>query len=434
MAIDLTYQGVVQSDGNTAQEYTSDTVRIWSMSQYYIQGSVQSGSNNAAEYLGDSRRVWSPGGVMYGGSVIVNSNSKSESVSDTRRIWQAGGIAVFGIAFSGSNSSTEYLGDTFRIRDVTLQKKLQSFPMLRRVVQPSGIPWLNDEVTTAAWCWKLTLKDGTVFGFTNHDEDIVSNNVTYEAATGFVPTAVETSNNMSVDNLEVEGFLDSASINENDIAIGRFDFAKVEIFVCNWMKLKDPLFITRKGTIGQVKHSKYGFQAEVRGLLEAYQQSAGIVYQKTCRAKLGDAKCTVNVNSLSVAGTVTQVNADGTFNTSLTQGQGYFDYGIMSFTAGTNMGGQYEVKTFAGGIVTLFLPTLYPVAVGDTFTVLPGCDGNFSTCKTKFNNVLHFRGEPHIPGNDYQSSYPSQGSSNTNPEPAAEPAPEPAPDPVSYGE
>jgi uncharacterized phage protein (TIGR02218 family) len=49
------------------------------------------------------------------------------------------------------------------------------------------------------------------------------------------------------------------------------------------------------------------------------------------------------------------------------------------------------------------------VAVGDAFTVSAGCDKQFSTCRTKFDNALNFRGFPYMPGNDAVVSYPTSG-------------------------
>ncbi len=277
------------------------------------------------------------------------------------------------------------------------------------------ISWLQNSVTTAAWCWKLTLADDTVYGFTTHDRDLVIDGVTYEAATGFLPTTIDTSNTMAVDNLDVDGMLTSDRITADDLATGRYEGAKVVIFLCNWANLADPVHILRRGTIGQVSHGKYGFQAEIRGMMEPFQQAAGLICQKTCRAILGDTKCKVNAAAYTATGTVTAVNADGTFTTTLTQADNYFDYGLVTFTSGDNDGKGYEVKEYlnTGGKVDTFLPTFYPVAAGDTFTIVAGCDGNFSTCKNRFNNVANFRGEPHVPGNDYSTSYPGTGDENT---------------------
>lgn len=277
------------------------------------------------------------------------------------------------------------------------------------------ILWLQGDATTAAWCWKLTLTDSTVMGFTTHDRDLVIDGVTYEAATGFLPTTIDTSNTLAVDNLDVDGMLTSDRITADDLAIGRYDFAKVLIFLANWANLADSIYILRKGTLGQVSHGRFQFQAEIRGMMEPFQQQAGLVTQKTCRQTLGDTKCKVSLTSYSFTGAITGVNADGTFTTNLTQANNFFDYGLITFTSGDNDGKGYEIKEYlnTGGKVDTFLPTFLPVAIGDTFSIVAGCDGNLSTCKTRFNNVINFRAEPHVPGNDYSTSYPSSGDSNT---------------------
>jgi hypothetical protein len=42
----------------------------------------------------------------------------------------------------------------------------------------------------------------------------------------------------------------------------------------------------------------------------------------------------------------------------------------------------------------------FDVQVGDTALVEAGCDRLIGTCKTKFDNVINFRGEPYVPGMD----------------------------------
>jgi uncharacterized phage protein (TIGR02218 family) len=50
--------------------------------------------------------------------------------------------------------------------------------------------------------------------------------------------------------------------------------------------------------------------------------------------------------------------------------------------------------------MTMQLPMPYALTVGDAYSLQPGCDKLLATCKVKFNNVLNFRGEPHVPGTD----------------------------------
>ena len=41
--------------------------------------------------------------------------------------------------------------------------------------------------------------------------------------------------------------------------------------------------------------------------------------------------------------------------------------------------------------------------------LVAACDKTPETCHARFGNILNFRGEPHIPGNDKVFSYPTQG-------------------------
>jgi uncharacterized phage protein (TIGR02218 family) len=55
--------------------------------------------------------------------------------------------------------------------------------------------------------------------------------------------------------------------------------------------------------------------------------------------------------------------------------------------------------------MTLFEPMYYEIQVGDTYEVHQGCDKYLATCRDVWNNVVNFRGEPHIPGRDKALDY-----------------------------
>ena len=88
------------------------------------------------------------------------------------------------------------------------------------------------------------------------------------------------------------------------------------------------------------------------------------------------------------------------FRSSKTQANGYFANGLVTFTSGANTGQSMEVREFSTKRFGLFLPMTSVITVGDSFTVIAGCDKRFDSCVGKFNNALNFRGEPHVPGTD----------------------------------
>jgi hypothetical protein len=79
---------------------------------------------------------------------------------------------------------------------------------------------------------------------------------------------------------------------------------------------------------------------------------------------------------------------------------GYFAYGTVKWLTGLNAGYSMEVKTNSPGSVQLVMPMIYPVQPGDTYSITAGCDKQMGTCKTRFSNLVNFRGEPYVPGND----------------------------------
>ncbi len=89
---------------------------------------------------------------------------------------------------------------------------------------------------------------------------------------------------------------------------------------------------------------------------------------------------------------------------------GYPHYvGITKITTEENISSSTadgEVSYAKDGIFELWLSPPFKVQVNDTFEITAGCDKYFDTCRSKFDNVVNFRGFPHIPGRDSISQYP----------------------------
>jgi hypothetical protein len=121
-------------------------------------------------------------------------------------------------------------------------------------------------------------------------------------------------------------------------------------------------------------------------------------------------------NAWSRAGTVTEVFERAVFTAAIDEPRaaplesigGWFDGGVLTWETGDNAGRAIEVKSWlqAPAEITLFLPPGYLVQPGDAFRVHPGCDKRLDTCVTRFANVLNFRGEPYVPGQDELLKYP----------------------------
>jgi uncharacterized phage protein (TIGR02218 family) len=282
---------------------------------------------------------------------------------------------------------------------------------------PAGLQsHLSSGTTTLCWCWKVVRGDGVVQGFTDHDAALAFDGVTYEAASGFTASEVQSTLGLAVDNLTVAGALSSASLNESDLAAGLYDDAGIEIWRVNWAA-QEQRVLMRKGNLGQVSRGKSAFQAEVRGLAHRLNQSVGRAYGYACDADLGDARCTIALDGPTFTGTGTVAGASDARRFTASgldaYADGWFSGGKVMFTSGANSGRGMEVKrhalSAAAATLELWQAMSETVAPGDVFTVTAGCDKQFSTCKAKFANALNFRGFPYMPGNDAVVAYPVTG-------------------------
>ncbi|MGI3212571.1 DUF2163 domain-containing protein [Roseovarius tibetensis] len=111
------------------------------------------------------------------------------------------------------------------------------------------------------------------------------------------------------------------------------------------------------------------------------------------------------------SGIVTAVTDRAVFTATLDESRATDDWfagGVLTWETGANAGRAIEVKgwTRSNGRIELFLPTGYAITAGDMFRIHPGCDKRLDTCIDRFANVLNFRGEPYVPGQDAMMRYP----------------------------
>lgn len=280
-------------------------------------------------------------------------------------------------------------------------------------ILPSGFQeHLDSNETTLCWCWLITRTDGTKLGFTNHDVDITFDSNTYDASTGMLASEAESSLGLSVDNMDVEGAIESDKITESDLSAGVYDDATIEVYVVNWEDTTERVLI-KKGNLGEITRGKTFFKVEVRGLSARLQQKQGRTYNYGCDADLGDTRCGIDLTSSTYKGTGTVVTTNGsstlTHSGLSSYSNNWFDRGKLTFTSGNNNGRSFEVKFHDSNNIVLWSPAPFTITISDTFTITAGCDKLFSTCKSKFNNKNNFRGFPHMPSTDLIISYANTG-------------------------
>ena len=273
--------------------------------------------------------------------------------------------------------------------------------------------------TTVCQCWSVTRKDGEVLGFTDHDRDLSFEGVTFKAASGMTARALQQSTGLSVDNSEAIGALSDASVSEVDLLTGRFDGAEVRNWMVNWQDSSQRLLQFR-GTFGEITRAAGSFKAELRGLSEALNQVQGLVYQRTCSAVLGDARCGFDLNraGFSIEVPIDAVDAPGVYRITAqsTIADGWFRRGRVRVLTGASAGlvglVKFDREDGTSRRIDLWVDLPLAPVVGDVIRMEAGCDKVAGTCQSKFANFSNFRGFPHIPGEDWMTSYPISGQTN----------------------
>jgi uncharacterized phage protein (TIGR02218 family) len=241
----------------------------------------------------------------------------------------------------------------------------------------------------------------------------------FKASTGMSARALQNSTGLSVDNSEAIGALADAALEEADLIAGRFDAAEVLIWLVNWADPSQRVLQFR-GSFGEISRAAGGFKAELRGLTESLNQPMGRIFQRRCSAVLGDARCGLSLNTPAFMAEVVLDGFDAQGRMLVSNLNAYadrwFERGRLRVQSGTAAGLSAVIKLDrlqnAGRVLDLSHRLSAPLQAGDLLRLEAGCDRTAASCKAKFGNFLNFRGFPHIPGEDWLSSYPISAGRN----------------------
>ena len=279
---------------------------------------------------------------------------------------------------------------------------------MTKVIPAGLLSNYHSDSPTVAWAIKITRTDDEVYGWTSADRDATIDAVIYESAPGLSVASFASSAGLAVDNSELTVLADDTIITRADILAGRWNNAAYLLFKYDWTDVSAGEEVISAGFLGELHPRSGAYVAELRALQQYLQQPVGAASTKTCRARLGDAMCMVDLGGWTETGTITSVTSKQVFtDSSRTEADDYFGEGILTWTAGLNTGLSQKVKTYASDTFTLSLPMIFDVQIGDTYSVIAGCRKRLDEdCAAKFSNELNFQGEPHRPTVDELTSSP----------------------------
>lgn len=283
--------------------------------------------------------------------------------------------------------------------------------------------------------YTLTLSNGTVLRYTGSDIDLVLSGNTFSS---MGPRITRNRCKWTIGTEVTELSLTIASLPSDTVGPytflqaavnGVFDGARVlheRVFMPTWGDCSAGSIVMNTYSVADLQIDQLTIQMTCKNLLEPLNiPLPRNTYQAACIHSLYDAGCGLTASSYAVTGVV---SSDPSVSKSIivfplsaslkpprppyTSGVGtyapvsdYYALGKIVFTSGQNNGISATVKSssqlvVSGGVnvtINLSFPLGFVPAVGDTFTLYPGCDKSQSTCLNSFANLPNFKGFPYIP-------------------------------------
>ena len=261
-------------------------------------------------------------------------------------------------------------------------------------------------------CLRIIPLWGDPVYLTDHVRDLTMGGNTYQTDSGYQFSGMASEADMSPGVVDLEGIAGIAGIDFDEIVSGVFDNARVYAFATTWtapVEDEEPLGVAFMGK-ATMRDNRY--TAELMMLVDALNQTTGSTYTPGCQKTFGGqeyAGCMVALGPITVTGTLSHVTSQSVFRDSTrTEALDYFGEGTIAFTTGQNAGLRpLEIKEYlADGTITTHEAFHYPVAVGDAYTLIPGCRKRQEDCRDKWNNITNFGGFSYVP---VQSTYTKVG-------------------------
>jgi uncharacterized phage protein (TIGR02218 family) len=268
---------------------------------------------------------------------------------------------------------------------------------------PELIASISAEATTLCRLWRVTRRDGTVFRFTDAVRNVTFGGNVYRADVSFTSSAIFTTTVVAnLQSVTLAIIMDDTAFAEGDLRKRLYDSAIAQISVCDYTHPEYGELLLFSGKFGIVQLSNIQ-TASITIIPDSGAATGKVIgnecFQQTCRANLGDVRCTVNIDPLKVAFTVISATGGSFVAAALNQPSAHWTLGKIKWLTGHNAGTDSLISSGDQASTSIFLaaPPFYPIAPGDTGYAYPGCDKQAITCSSKFNNILNMRAEPFIP-------------------------------------
>jgi uncharacterized phage protein (TIGR02218 family) len=254
--------------------------------------------------------------------------------------------------------------------------------------------------------YTITLIGGTVLRYSAATTALTVGSNVFALGPKFERSQVKITTGVQVDSLTVQVYPEPTDLVGavpflQAMWQGEFDGALLQLertFMATYGDTSAGTIVLFAGRISNIDCARTGATISVKSHLELLNlQMPRRLWQPSCNNVFGDGMCTFDRTTkaqtfLAAAGSTT-VRIQGVPITTVPYKLGT----IVGFT-GANAGQSRTISDFtSGGSAGVKLAFLFPVAAGDQFELLPGCDRTMATCTSVFNNAQHFGGFAFIP-------------------------------------
>jgi uncharacterized phage protein (TIGR02218 family) len=280
----------------------------------------------------------------------------------------------------------------------------------------------NRSVHRFATMFTVALVDGTIYRFTDHNEELYDGSNTFTPVSGFNASAREMQDGLQINDVEIVGYLSDSVISADDIRSGRWQNATVTEKIVDWLYPWAGDYGERRYSASEVKWTETRWTVNIEGVGRKLRRKIGDTMGRMCRWDLGDTNCGIDIDSFTDVGEVSGASTLYPRKRMLASGlsaghpDGYYEYGLVTFTSGANNGlvGEVHKWTQSTGEIILRLPMPFDISIGDDFDIYPGCGKIPEFCKGTSgdrdrpwsNNMAEYGGFFSIPGLNKLIQYP----------------------------
>jgi len=263
---------------------------------------------------------------------------------------------------------------------------------------------LGQSLCAFAFCWRLERRDGVTIGLTSHDRALEVAGLAYRPMPAITPGAIELDGAGTADLADIGGGLSSAAISAVDLDAGRWDGARMMLHLTEWAAPGVLWLELAQGRLGDIERRDGAYSVTLRGAATLLDRPVAPVTSPTCRARLGDAACRIDMRSRERIVRVAGASGDELVCEDLQPG--LYPMGSVRWLTGANCGLTQAIVDQDGDRLFLAEPPAFAVAAGSYARLIEGCDKRLATCAARFANAVNFRGEPYLPGMDLLTRYP----------------------------